>query len=154
LPLWVTSAYKEERCPADSQGIFFQRWCLVLSTSVYDCPPPGVGGRGLPFVAVISVRVVLLRYWPETGVTVPGRSFLVDAIIKILCDASADAHTGVSVFYSLSALVSDDNAKRLAIGSPNHFSRLGANGHPIDDFAAFVRLAEHVNLRHCSFLHQ
>lgn len=47
-----------------------------------------------------------------------------------------------------SAFPADHDSKRLAIGPPNHLSRLGADRHPVDNFAFIIRLAEHVELRH------
>lgn len=50
----------------------------------------------------------------------------------------------------LSAFTADYNTKRLAIGSPNHLSRFGTDGHPVDDLASLVWLVKHVDLRHGS----
>lgn len=57
--------------------------CLVGSTNVYLWPGLGVGGSGLPLVPVISVRVVVLRYWPERGAGVPGVSLLLVMMTSI-----------------------------------------------------------------------
>ena len=51
----------------------------------------------------------------------------------------------------LALAAADNDSKRLAVGPPDHLPGLGADRHPIDDLATFVRQAEHVLLRHNSF---
>lgn len=45
---------------------------MVGSTSFHDWPDLGVGGSGLPLIAVISLPPVVGLYCPDLGAGVPG----------------------------------------------------------------------------------